>query len=142
VALPVDGLTAVDAPLAGNLAMGATGGFLQNSPCTHGDTLDARYGTRRYQPPFPASDPMHRFPMLTQTFTVRQWIVPYDHDIASFLTSGFAGSAQITIAGMTPLVDFDDDGWTDDEERAMGTDPFNPMSHPSGTPPHVRDVGF
>jgi hypothetical protein len=50
--------------------------------------------------------------------------------------------ATIDAAAMNAYQDWDDDLWTDAEERAMNTDPFDPMSRPPGTAPRTRDVGF
>jgi hypothetical protein len=73
---------------------------------------------------------------------IREPIVAYQRAIARFLSSRFAGDTRLAAEGMEPLVDLDDDGWTDAEERAQGTAPQDPDSHPAGPPPHRRDVGF
>ena len=49
---------------------------------------------------------------------------------------------MIDVTGMETLLDFDDDGFTDDEERAASTDPVDAASHPAGAPTHPRDPGF
>jgi dienelactone hydrolase len=142
---PLTGLDPVDGPtVSGNLAMGATGGFFQLSPAVHGADLDNRYGSRNFVPPFPTNDPGNRFRRVTMPFRVRQPIVAYQQRIATFFTTAFAsvGHAIIDVHGLEPLLDYDDDGWTDDEERAMSTNPADPVSRPAGTPPHLRDVGF
>ncbi len=144
VANSLFGLDPIDAPVSGNLAMGATGAFLQLSPAVHGANLDNRFGTRQYRAPFPVEGSDMRFPHLATSFRVRQPIVAYQHRIAQFFTSGFgaSGGASIHTDGLDLLIDYDDDGWTDDEERVASTDSADPMSHPAGSPPHVRDVGF
>ncbi len=140
-ASPVDGLAGASAPLHANLAMGATGGYFQQVPSTHGANIAGRYGVRTYRPPFPDPGPV-RFPPFARTFRVRQPIVAYQQRVADFFTSAFAGNAQITVTGIEPLYDMDDDGWTDAEERSAATDPYDPSVHPAGAMPHVRDVGF
>ncbi len=141
VTLTVPGLSAIMPPVMGNMPMGATAGFLQSIPSTHGSNLTSRYGEHRTAPPFPRATGT-RFPTLARPYRVREWIVAYQRNIAAFLLSTFAGTPRIDITGMVPLADMDDDGWTDDEERTAMTDPYDPMSHPAGMPPHVRDVGF
>jgi hypothetical protein len=138
----VPGLDAVDAPVMANLAMGATGGYFEEVPATHGDNLLRRIGTHRHRPPYPATMGTDRFPLLATPNDIRQSIVALQQNIAAFLSSGFAGHAQIAITGMEPLLDEDDDGWTNDEEITAMTDPYERTSHPMGTPPHARDVGF
>ncbi len=123
------------------VAMGATGGYFQQVPSTHGANIAGRYGVRTYRPPFPDPGPV-RFPPFARTFRVRQPIVAYQQRVADFFTSAFAGNAQITVTGIEPLYDMDDDGWTDAEERSAATDPYDPSVHPAGAMPHVRDVGF
>lgn len=137
----VPGLTAVGLQVSANLAGGATGAFFQCVPCTHGGNIAGRYSVRTYETPFPR-DATPRFPRLGETYRVREPIVAYQAAIGRFVTSAFAGSATISAEAMAPLLDVDDDGWTDEEERTAGTSPNDPTSHPAGAPPHVRDVGF
>ena len=73
---------------------------------------------------------------------IRNPAVIYQRAIAAFYTSTWMGAGVIDAANMTAYEDFDDDLWTDAEERAMSTDPFDPMSRPTGTAPRTRDVGF
>jgi hypothetical protein len=140
--IAVDGLTTIAAPVAANLAGGATGAFFQTVPSTHGANISGRYGVRTYEPPFPRTDASTRYPQLAHAYRIREPVVGYQRQIAAFMVSTFAGHATISITGVEALYDMDDDGWTDHEELAASTDPFDPTSHPAGAPPHVRDVGF
>ncbi len=140
-ATPIDGLASASGPLHANLPMGATGAYFQQAPSTHGANIAGRGGVRSYVIPFPsASEP--RFQMVAHPYRIRQPIVAYQERIGEFFVSAFAGSTSISSTGIEPIDDMDDDGWTADEERTGGTDPFDPISHPSGSAPHPRDVGF
>jgi hypothetical protein len=68
--------------------------------------------------------------------------VAYQRAIGRFLASRFARDTRLDAEGLEPHLDLDDDGWTDAEERAAGTHPQDPESHPAGPSPHPRDVGF
>ncbi len=142
VALRVSALPMAASPATGNLANGLTGGFFQLVPAAHySDLVSRQSNALRYEPPFPRDDAV-RFHPLAREYRVREWVAPLQHSVATFITSAFAGAARIDVTGIEPLMDQDDDGWTDDEERAQGTPPFDPTAHPSGPPPHVRDVGY
>ncbi|MGZ6093727.1 MAG: thrombospondin type 3 repeat-containing protein [Polyangiales bacterium] len=61
-----------------------------------------------------------------------------DGDLACH--DGASGAPQLSGVApppttLDPVVDTDGDGWSDANEVAAGTDPNNPASHPSGTPP-------
>jgi hypothetical protein len=141
-AVRVNSLPLATTPASGNLPMGATGGFFQLVPASHyADLVSRQSNDLRFEPPFPRDGDM-RFVMVPNPYRVREWVVPFQHNVATFLTTSFAGAARIEVGGMEPLMDQDDDGWTDDEEVAQGTGAFDPNSHPAGTPLHVRDVGF
>ncbi|MEI8255696.1 MAG: hypothetical protein WCJ30_08500, partial [Deltaproteobacteria bacterium] len=141
-ALRVDALPALAAPATANLPGGLTGGFYQLAPSAHyGNLVSRESNSRRFAPPFPREG-SPRFPTIAQPYTVRELVVPLQRDVASFITSTFAGASRIDVTGLEPLIDLDDDGWTDAEETAASTDPFNPTSHPAGAAPHTRDLGY
>ena len=108
----------------------------------HGRNLTSRTGKRTAETPFPRDDqPIEqRIVYLSKPVTVRQSIEAAQRSMVKFLTTGFAGAATIDVTGLETWFDFDDDGWSDDEERAGGTSPFDPASHPSGEPPHSRPL--
>lgn len=136
----VAGLRPTGSPVRGNVE-GRTQALTLQAPATHGGNLATRYGTRSWVPPFPRAAGT-RFVRATREVRVRQPIVGYQRAVARFFRGAFMGAAEIDAAGLSPLLDWDDDGWTDAEERAMSTDPYDPTSVPPGAAPHPRDVGF
>lgn len=138
----VSGLETTPSPVRGNVG-GRTQALLLQSPATHGGNLSQRWGTLTFRTPFPRDDqpPAMRFAS-GPSVRIRNPAVIYQRAIGSFFTTTWAGMGAIDAAGMSAYQDFDDDLWTDDEERAMSTDPFDPMSHPAGMAPRTRDVGF
>ena len=52
---------------------------------------------------------------------MRAPIVPVANAVVHFLQTGWTarGAAEITTTGLEPVEDFDDDGWTDSDERAI-----------------------
>jgi dienelactone hydrolase len=138
----VPGLETTMSPVRGNV-MGRTQALLLQAPATHGGNLSQRYGTLTFRTPFPRDDqpPAMRFTS-GAAVRIRNPAVIYQRAIAAFYTSTWMGAGVIDAANMTAYEDFDDDLWTDAEERAMSTDPFDPMSRPAGTAPRTRDVGF
>lgn len=138
------GLATVAAPARGN-ASGRTQVLLMQSPAGHGDNLAQRYNRVEWQPPFPRDGTMGAmFVAAAHPFVVRQPVVAFQRSMVRFFTTAWAGAGMATAdaTGMEPLLDYDDDGWTDDEERAMSTDAYDPTAHPQGAAPHTRDVGF
>jgi hypothetical protein len=83
-----------------------------------------------------------RFQRLPAAVRVRQPVVATQRALVRFLQTGWDGAAELDAEGMDSLEDYDDDGWTDAEERAMSTRPFDPESHPAGPAPHPRSLGF
>lgn len=138
----VAGLESVPNPVRRNV-MGRTQALLLQSPATHGGNLSQRYGTLTFRTPFPRDDqpPAMRFAS-GASVRIRNPAVIYQRAIAQFFTSAWSSMATIDASGMIGYEDWDDDLWTDAEERAMNSDPFDPMSRPAGTPPRTRDVGF
>ena len=130
-------LATVSAPVSGN-AGAKTRALLIQTIGTHFDNLALRVGHRTTETPFPPFTPLSG----GRTVTVREPIVATQRSMVHFLETAFAGTAQIDVTGMETWFDFDDDGWTDDEERTAGVDPFDASSHPTGAPTHPRDVGF
>ncbi len=130
-------------PVRGN-TMGRTHAAFLQYPATHGGNLSFRYGTQLFAPPFPRDDTPARFPMVARPARVRQPLVAFQRSVVGFLTSGWQGPgmATVDVTGIDSYEDFDDDGWTDTEERTQGTDPFDAMSRPAGMAPRARDVGF
>lgn len=136
----IAGMTAIDAPARGANARA----LLVQTLGTHGRNLTSRLGVRRAETPFPREDRprSERIVFLPEPVTVRQPIVATQRSMVGFLESAREGEATIDVSGIELWFDFDDDGFSDDEERAAGTSPFDPALHPSGAPTHVRDVGF
>lgn len=138
----VTGLETTPSPVRNNV-MGRTQALLLQSPATHGGNLSQRWGTLTFRTPFPRDDqpPAMRFAS-GAAVRVRNPAVIYQRAIGAFFTSTWTGTGTIDAANLNAYQDYDDDLWTDAEERAMNTDPFDPMSRPAGTPPRTRDVGF
>ena len=138
----VTGLETVAGPVRANVG-GRTQALLLQAPATHGGNLSQRYGTLTYRTPFPRDDQPAAMRFATgPAVRIRNPAVLYQRAIARFFTTAGMSMATIDAAAMNAYQDWDDDLWTDAEERAMNTDPFDPMSRPPGTAPRTRDVGF
>jgi hypothetical protein len=120
------GIATAAAPLSGNLPGGRTGAAVQYYPANHGLGY-ARYDYRQFFPDLPR-DGGERFPRLPQRF---RFELPVREHLAQSITffesvaTAPLGRIEVTVP---PLADFDADGVTDDEERAQGTNPYDPMS--------------
>ena len=120
-------------------------GLFETAPGGHGFFVD-RYNQVNYAPPYPRdSDP--RFVNLAKPFPIRAPVVGTQLAAIHFMQTTWAGAPEIDVGnaaylGLLPVADTDDDGYCDSDETTAGTDPFDPTSHPSGTPSCVRDVGF
>lgn len=131
-------LATVAAPVSGN-AGGKTRALMIQTIGTHFGNLLIHTGERATETPFPPITPLPG----GRRVTVREPVVATQRSVVHFLQTAFAGGPpEIDVTGMETWFDFDDDGWTDDEERTAGVDPFDPASHPAGAPTHPRDVGF
>jgi hypothetical protein len=140
----VSGLERVSAPFQAGAAQ-PTRALLVETMGTHGRNLTSRKGSRTAKTPFPREDAAldERIVYLPAPVSVRQPLVFTQQSMVRFLDSALAsGSGSIDVEGLEPWVDFDDDGWTDEEEAAGGTDPFDPDAHPPGEPTHPRNLGF
>ncbi|MBI5517435.1 MAG: hypothetical protein HY909_26935 [Deltaproteobacteria bacterium] len=139
-ALP--GLAPATGVLRGN-DDGRTRALVLQGPATHGSNLQSRFGNADWEPPFPRdASPAERFRRLPAAVRVRQPVVATQRALVRFLQTGWDGAAELDAEAMDSLEDYDDDGWTDAEERAMSTRPFDPESHPAGPAPHPRSLGF
>ncbi len=115
---------------------------------THGRTLRAagsRYGGDDdyfldVAVPWSTLEPLG----LTRTTPAVIWVATsskngsLDGDLACH--DGASGPPRLSVnapppTALDPFVDSDGDGWSDAVEISSGTDPKNPASHPSGTPP-------
>ncbi|MDX2091283.1 MAG: hypothetical protein SFX73_25720 [Kofleriaceae bacterium] len=132
-----------EAPVIGNVS-GRTQAVMVQGIGAHGFNLLGRMGERIAEPPFPRDDAPapERVIYLPSAVKVRQPVVATQRSMVRFFTTSLTGAAEIDVAGMETWLDFDDDGWTDEEEGAAGTRPFDPSSHPAGAPPHPRTLGF
>jgi hypothetical protein len=136
------GLAPASGVLQGNVE-GRTQALVLQAPATHGSNLQARYGTAEWEPPFPRDvGPGERFQRTPRPIRVRQPVVAYQRALVRFLQTGWDGRAEIDAGSIDSLEDYDDDGWTDAEERAMNTNPYDPDRHPAGPAPHPRSLGF
>lgn len=137
----IPGLATVEPPA--RPATGPTRVLLLQPSAPHGANSTGRTALRTYETPFPREDnPAMRFVPLEAPLLVRTPVAYTLRAYVRFLQSGWAGGAEVDITGMPLFIDFDDDGWTDDEERSMSTNPFDPRSRPPGTPPHTWDPMF
>ncbi len=135
-------LSPVTSPVMNN-ANGHTRALVLQVPATHGSNLQNRHGDHNWLPPFPRdATPMMRVVPLPHAVTIREPIVAYQQSIVHFFQTAWTGAAVIDASALPILPDWDDDGWTDTEEVAAMTNPYDPTSHPSGAPPHTRNVGF
>ncbi len=143
----IPGLVRRPSPLTPDMATGLTQGVFEISPGNHGHLL-ARFNDNLFEPPWPNVG--MRVARLPAPVPVRQSIVGVQRSMVRFLTTAFAGRAEIAVTGseypgLNPVADFDDDGFCDDQERraSPASNPFDPASRPAGgVPMCVRDVGF
>lgn len=115
-----------DAPAQANLA-GTTAGASEYAPANHGLGY-GRYDVREFVPGVPLEGPDGAFPRLPGSFTIEMPVREHTDQIVHFLSSAHAGTAEI-IQTAPPIADFDADGVLDDDERAAGTDPWDPSSN-------------
>jgi len=121
------GIPTTAAPVTGNLAGGHTGAAVQYLPGNHGLGY-GRYDTRMFYPGEPF-DGAERFPRLPKGFTFEQPIREHLAQLTTFLdavVNGKPGRIEVTAP---PRADYDGDGVLDDDERAHGTDPYDPSSY-------------
>jgi len=138
----VPGLETVAGPVRGNVG-GRTHALHLQSPAVHGANLSQRYGVLSYRTPFPRDEPGATTRFVTGApVRVRNPVVTFHRAIVGFLTSAWRGAAVVDVTGLDSYRDWDDDLWTDEEERAMGADPFDPASRPGGVAPRTRNLGF
>ena len=133
---------AVPSPLVASAGAHVRGLAVQ-SIATHGGNYAVRHGFHAVVPPFPLdADPFVRFNAVAPPVRIRNPVPMSLRSITRFFTSAFTGGATIDTTDFDTVVDFDDDGWSDDEETAAGTNPLDPTSHPTGTAPHVRPLPY
>jgi dienelactone hydrolase len=138
----VAGLETVSNPLRSNV-MGRTQVMHLQSPAAHGSNLSQRYGTLTWRTPFPRDEPGSSARFVDgAAVRVRNPLLAFHRALARFFTSAWEGAAVVDVTGIDSYRDYDDDLWTDEEERAMGSDPFDPASRPAGDAPRRRDLGF
>ena len=100
---------------------------MQCSPAAHSGNLHRSKGERDFVPGFPYppgySEP---FPRLKKGIPVRQKDQELrDMILYFFSTCRDTGSAE-AIPFWVPVLDWDDDGLTDETESTLGTDPYHP----------------
>jgi pimeloyl-ACP methyl ester carboxylesterase len=138
VARPVEGLCLAEPPLRGNLVSAsgegrATGALVQCSPACHGKNLNNAKGERVFVPGFPYPPGYDEpFPRLQNPVRIRQPYRDVQQQIVHFLTSHRdTGQAEIR-SFWTPVLDWDDDGVTDEREEELGTDLSSPDTDRDG----------
>lgn len=119
-----EGTGSVSSPVEANLA-GQTAVIVQYSPATHGANWTSEVGTLQFQPgfPFEGDDP---FPLLPEPIQIRNPIRETLAQVLGALKTHRTGPAPRVESTLAPVADFDDDGVTDEEERAQGRDPHAP----------------
>ncbi len=113
----------------------------QYAPAEHGFNIGWRRGHIYYQIGFPFEEPPRFRPVVDAQgrptmYPIRNpveaGVAQYIDFFVSVLTEGI-GRVEMKY-GYVPVHDYDDDGCTDDLERAAGTDPSNPLRRPAQCP--------
>ncbi|MBI2896166.1 MAG: hypothetical protein HYY06_21590 [Deltaproteobacteria bacterium] len=120
----IPGLAPVEAPVSANLETDpwpVTGLLVQVGPAIHGSDI-VRFEDFRYY--FPEADDLaNPFEPLPEPIPVRCPVVELHEMVGHILETKLDGPAEVLLP-LTPMVDFDGDGVSDDDEIAAGTDPW------------------
>lgn len=120
------GIPTLPAPIVANLSGGRTGAAVQYYPANHGLGY-ARFDNRQFFPDLPRDDG-ERFPRLPQRFSFEQPVREHAAQLIAFLAAVAAGGPGRIEVTVPPRPDFDADGVLDDDERAQGSNPYDPTS--------------
>jgi dienelactone hydrolase len=120
---PAD-LPRVASPAQGN-ANGQSAALVEYAPATHGANWTSGVGILRFVPgaPHPGEDP---FPTLPAPIEIENPLYETLEQVVEALLSHQSGAPPIFRSTLAPVADFDGDGVSDEEEIAMGRDPFDP----------------
>lgn len=118
----IDGVESVASPASGNVA-GQTGVIVQYAPATHGANWSSDTGMRRFAP----EDSDGERPVLPASIQIRNPIRETFEQVIEILETHKDGPPSVRTTA-APRHDFDDDGVTDEEERAAGRNPYMPES--------------
>ena len=135
-------LAQTPSPVMGNVG-GRTRGLVHLGSASHSSNLGRRWDVRSYE--FPAAlqdDVQPALPALSPPVWVRQPVVTVQAMMVRYFTTAFAGAAVIDASAIPRRIDFDDDGYCDATERAMGTSWIDPAAHPAGAPDCAWTPGF
>jgi dienelactone hydrolase len=124
--LDLPGIANVSAPVVGNSSSGRTAAAVQYLPANHGLGY-GRFDTRKFLPGVPLEG-AERFPRLAREFQFEQPVREHLAQLVTFLTSAASGGPGRIEVTVPPRPDYDGDGVLDDDERARGTDPYDPTS--------------
>ncbi len=137
-ARPVEGLDVIAPPVRANRSVetgSATAALVQCSPACHGKNLYREYGERVFVPGFPYPPGYDEpFPRLDVPVRIRQPYREVQKLILHFFTSHRETGTAEVLSFWTPVLDWDDDGLTDERERERGTDPHAPDTDGDGFP--------
>ncbi|MBM4362815.1 MAG: hypothetical protein FJ104_09050, partial [Deltaproteobacteria bacterium] len=125
--VPREALDRVAAPARGN-AQGRTMAAVEYAPANHALGYE-RTDLRRFAPGHPGSDPAARFPALPAPIEVPSPLQQHLDQLLGFLDGAADGAPEIRVTAPV-RADFDGDGALDADERAAGTDPWDPASRP------------
>lgn len=117
---PIEGVEPVTSPAAGNVD-GQTGVIVQYAPATHGANWSSDTGMRRFTPEGQDGERV----ALAESVTIRNPIRETFEQVIEVLRTHREGAPSVR-STFAPRRDFDDDGVSDDEERAAGRDPYAP----------------
>ncbi len=138
----IDTLAQVPSPVQGNVG-GHARALVHLGSASHSSNLGRRWDLRSYE--FPAAlrdDVQPSLPALRPPVWVRQPVVAMQAMMVRYFQTAFAGSAVIDASAIPRRIDFDDDGYCDATERAMGTSWSDPAAHPAGAPDCAWNPGF
>jgi hypothetical protein len=119
------GIGNAGAPVIGNHASGRTAAAVQYLPANH-NLGYSRFDTRKFLPGPPA-DGADR-PRLPGMIGFEQPIREHLAQLITFFESVAAGAPARIEVTIPPRADYDGDGTLDADERAHGTDPYDPQS--------------